>query len=299
MNDDGVFVAQLGESPFQMSRLPGDSKNKEYAFKVDIVDMISRHFAPYGTFVYSRFIPSFKGPWTYVLACKSTACVERWHSNIAAVDLAKRQRLIPAAYDQVGFDGASQAKIQQIPLEWQELYCDHTPASPSCDFLRMRSAEDGALTPESYLTADSDSKSITVARAVGTNVNVGMYGGAAALEVPRSTLEALRTFADAHNLSEHKQVVSWFDKYSQSCDLMGGRVFVPLNSVMSLVDQGCGETAIAARASLPVLSRTQNDTYWNPPLMRHAREFCTAARATKGLEKGTVLRTGTHSSCPQ
>lgn len=295
LNDDGVFVAQLGESPFQLSTIAGYAKNKEYRFKVEIVDMIARHFAPHGTFVYTAYVPSFKGLWTYVLGCKSAACVERWHSSIAAVNLAKRQRLIPAAYPFVGFDGSSQAAIQQIPLAWQEVYCDHMPGTPSCNLVRMPSIEDGALTAETYLAARKDSASFTVTRDVESNVNLGLNGAATALDIPRASLEALREFATAHNLSSHKRVVAWFDKYGQTCDhLMGGRVFVPLTSKLSLVNQGCGDGAIVSATSPVVPSRTQNATFWNPPLMRHAGEYCTAVQATKRLEKGTVLKKGRH-----
>jgi hypothetical protein len=318
LNDDGVFVAQIGENPVQMSDLsdarPGGN-NKEYAFKGEIIAKIAKHFTHYGTFVYSAYVPSFGGPWAYVLACKSPACAQRWHSNAAAVNLAKHQRLLPGALHQVGFDGSSQLGIQQTPLVWQHIFCSHMhhkgKTNPTCQWLNTPNTEDGntgkpeahlAVRPSTIDQADNSTRNeLVTTRDIPKGTEFGLFDAATAMEISRTDFEALLVYAEKHNSPEYKNLVAWMHRYGFSCDAVkGGSFYVSLLSLLTFTNHGCGDLAnLDGRLGNFDDDEMNDDSNkeggnlgaadWDPPVIRHARQHCMSSRSTRLITKGTSL----------
>ena len=75
--DDGVFVAQLGESP-----VATDMGSNHLAFKLDLLAKISGSMTKISdaTFVYDHFVPCYDGEWTYAVTCRAYILAQ-WHTH--------------------------------------------------------------------------------------------------------------------------------------------------------------------------------------------------------------------------
>jgi spermidine synthase len=315
LNDDGVLVAQLGEAPVAGADPSG---NKQFAFKVKLIETIAMHFADYGTFVYNVYVPSFRGSWTFVVGCKSAKCVRRWHSNAAAVELAKRQRLRHDAVNTLHFGGADQMAIQQTPQVWESVYCNHHTINgskpASCAWAVAPTAEDGQSVPEEFLAirhtavtdptrdASYNRSEVYVTRDVKKNEQLRLFDAATSLVLNRDDFEGLQEYAKMSNSPEYQNLVDWLDRYGYACDMIeGGQFYVALRSLHTFTNHGCNASELNIDGQLGDDDRITDDTLvgggewvkgrdgWDPVIMRRARQHCASARVSQFMPKGTEL----------
>lgn len=309
LNDDGVFVAQMGESPVQ--RPEGPAGNVEYTFKGEIVVRMAKQFAPHGTFLYTVYIPSYKGPWTYLVACKSAACVERWHANPAAINLAKRQRMAAGARASISFDGSSQIAIQQTPVAWQQLFCGHvktndTQQPASCQWLADASAEDGRFgaPAEAFVRGSRPKKPspnrtravVAVAtRPIAHDTELALYDAGAAITVAKSGFDALKAFASRYRLPEYQMLVGLLEQAGEFCPgIEGGQYYLSISSLVGLARRSRqrrrgATTAMNITADARALAGVAE---WDPVRLRAARQHCTTIRAARDVAKGQSVFRG-------
>jgi len=134
LTDDGILVAQLGSASELID--PGqeydkEQQNRHYVIRMlQIIGFQSLH-------CYEEAHCEFEDPWTFLVACKSTACRSNWYRNPGEVDLDIHQRLrrtiskqSPLSY----FDGSTMASYH-IPHKASEaVYCRDFPIPQECMF---------------------------------------------------------------------------------------------------------------------------------------------------------------------
>jgi len=307
LNDDGVFVAQMGEGPTLMR----PNENQEYGFKVEIVSRIAKYFTSYGTFLYTVYVPAYRGLWTFLVACKTAVCAERWHENEAFVNMVKRQRLLPSALHAVAFDGAMHHAIQMTPKPFEDIYCNlpKNVSGASCGWRHQRTVEDGnvagVVEPHLALVSSTIDKndptnrsSAIVTRDIEHDTEIGLYDAATTVKLSRSQYLALKKFARQQSGPEYRQLVAWFERYGFACDgLEGGQYYSSLTSLITFVNHGCGDV-VNVDGQMSDDDLDQDDTVrtgktpeaeWDPVLMRRPRQHCVATRATDDIPKGAQM----------
>eukprot|EP00041_Stephanoeca_diplocostata_P025239 m.656790 g.656790 ORF g.656790 m.656790 type:complete len:505 (+) comp22707_c0_seq1:374-1888(+) len=118
LRHNGVFVVQLGRSPE-----PGNVEDiARLRFKTNIIDTIGKHYHEHGTFVYDSYVPSYHGKWTFVLGCRTAACVEKFTEKDAAkVQAAMHAPLVSGATFKY-LDARVMQSLQHEPRSYTELF---------------------------------------------------------------------------------------------------------------------------------------------------------------------------------
>lgn len=116
LTPDGILIAQIGDAPS-----PEIAKRDRLGSKVELIAVMRGLFGEDTTFLYDVYVPSFRGEWSFVIGCQTTACAERFHASTADVDQAVRERILPNAAPLRFFDGVVMANFQQPSIAWHTL----------------------------------------------------------------------------------------------------------------------------------------------------------------------------------
>eukprot|EP00041_Stephanoeca_diplocostata_P018808 m.397420 g.397420 ORF g.397420 m.397420 type:complete len:760 (+) comp21129_c0_seq3:328-2607(+) len=302
LKSDGVFVSQFGEmpdagDPDEMRRLLG---------KDAVIEDIADLYAWGGTKVYSTYVPSFRGQWSFVLACKTNECSQRFTDNEARVNLAIRQRISPQALPLRYFDGTVMQQYNVIPKSYEELFCYRKDPDVQTFCRWANRVEAAATLPEgdseqfievvrtevSEVDADGANRSMLVAaREIVQGEYIGIYDAASALRLHRRDFEALEAFATKYDSPEYHNVVNWLKRYGYGCDeLDGGNFYVALDSKFTFANHACDRSAIAVDGAIAVEKEDDDSSVaWNPVILRRGREHCAATRALRTIKKGESI----------
>eukprot|EP00039_Didymoeca_costata_P024286 m.9880 g.9880 ORF g.9880 m.9880 type:complete len:670 (-) comp4158_c0_seq1:30-2039(-) len=125
LKPDGVLAAQLGEGASATDFGVADP------LKLEVIQMISKHFLPGGFFMYETFVKNFLNNWMFGVGCKTWQCANRWRHSAARVDAELKNRLDPRIYadehfgyaDLKYFDGTTK-QIMLEPRSYENLLCD-------------------------------------------------------------------------------------------------------------------------------------------------------------------------------
>jgi len=307
LNEDGVLIGQLGESPLS-SDIDPDLK-----IKVDIMQRLSQHFIPQGTFVYETYVPSFNGAWSFAVACKSAGCANNWYGNAAAVDSRVFARLddrvwLDSAASLDYFDGSVQEVFHTTPRGWQELFCTKfyrqqgEEIPPSCKALY---GEKGYVAPASFDAATEthlvevgaaagSPAALVAARSIAKGEHLGVFGAATSLRFARADIIALAAAADAAGPESASRglFLQWVMQHGQYCGSAGGYVFVSPESLLSFMSSDYCNTA-PAPANVAFTSEEAAPAgggyTWDPVILRNMERHCMDSVASKDIAVGDTL----------
>lgn len=134
LNDEGMIVMQLGESPYSDSPADEVSVDKNRASIIGLLEyneFVSFH-------VYEEIHNGFGAPWVNVVACKDVICRQGWHRNEAEVELEIRKRVLPTVSGNPPlkyFDGSTMVMYQVPHKVFETVYCRKVPIPESCEAL--------------------------------------------------------------------------------------------------------------------------------------------------------------------
>ena len=299
LNEDGVLIGQLGESPLSTDI------DAELTIKVDIMQRVAQHFIPQGTFVYETYVPSFAGAWSFAVACKSAGCANNWYGNAAAVDNTLVARLdgrvwLDSAASLGYFDGSVQEVFHTTPRGWQELFCTkfyRQPGEARPATCMAAPGEPGHAPPlssdaasERSLIKPGPGASLAAARPIGRGVVVSTFHAATALRVSRADIVALAAAAEASGSADQALFLRFVLAHGHYCDAAGGNVFVSPRSLLAFVSGDmCGHGGGGA-ANLEARPAAEGASYtWDPTILRHMEAHCTHHVATSDIGVGEVL----------
>lgn len=132
LTDDGVVVVQVGTSPTIHDPAPhrGVYKRRERLFNL----MEEQAEA---IFVYEESHCGFNEPASFLVACKSSSCRQRWYASVNAIDFQIFARVPNTKNGEaalVHYDGATHSQYRFAPKAWETLYCRREPMPFECNY---------------------------------------------------------------------------------------------------------------------------------------------------------------------
>lgn len=284
MKADGVFVAQIGGKP-----LSGDPADLEaFRFKGHIVDTIARRFVAGGTFVYDVHVPSYLNEWSFVLACKSPACIDRFHTSVAAAGVALNERLLPRARHSLRFfDGGTMAKLAQSSIGWSQIQCMFHRDSPFCTVAATSARGQlmvpaAAAVPWDSVAVHGSGGVAVAARDIHAGEQISLWAPTS-MSLTRSSYVALQQSNDT--MSGAAELVRWLKHHGRGCPGVRGGLMVA--GLVDAVGDGAAATCNGSSANLgPV---TPPPSGWFPEWSRRPLEACGALQAIAPIKKGARL----------
>lgn len=138
LNDDGVLIIQLGQSPDVSDPDEFISIKKQRSkviAKIAALGFQSMH-------VYEESHCGFSDPWSLLIACKDDLCQRNFYRNEAEVEHAFHRR-IHGSYSGANplkfFDGATMKSYQVPPKTWENVFCRQTPTPGICATIKSQS----------------------------------------------------------------------------------------------------------------------------------------------------------------
>jgi len=248
LTDDGIVVMQLGVTPDLEDTADQYSKSKNRAKLTNglsIIGFDSLH-------AYEESHCGFSDPWSFLVACKTFGCRERWYTNSAAIDLDIRRRILPTFSGLPAlkyFDGSTMS-VYHIPSKPSEvIYCRQDSPPKECATLQGYDPSIPNIPESSFevkqITRGSSSR-------VGLFSKVDISRGSMIVQekssnsvhfFPTTTNLIYRT-AELDPLAKYhlKGLLTIFDRYAFENNLFGSTGYDMHSSILSLVNHGCNGT---------------------------------------------------------
>jgi len=131
ITDNGILVAQLGNSPFIDDGADTSTYHKRRAAIIDVLHDVGFQT----THAYEESHGNFDEPWSFLVICKSYECNHNWYANPAQVELAIQQRVLSSKSGLPllkYFDGATMAAYRVPHKGLEAVYCRKVPTPIEC-----------------------------------------------------------------------------------------------------------------------------------------------------------------------
>ena len=134
LSDDGILVMQLGGSP---TNSEFGEQFGAYSNRADLFDTIVK-VGLSTLHLYEEAHCDFSHPWSFVIACKTSACSDYWYANEAEIGRKIHERIVHTKSGDLSlkyFDGSTMKRYQQPTRAWENVYCRADPQPQECKIL--------------------------------------------------------------------------------------------------------------------------------------------------------------------
>ena len=134
LTEDGILVAQLGNSPHLWQGSDQDNMNIRRFKNTQVLEKVG--FAT--THSYEESHCEFGNSWTFLLVCKSQECNKNWYKSSAQVEIAIHERILPSKSGLPllkHFDGATMAQYRFPHKGANTVFCRSYPTPVECHLL--------------------------------------------------------------------------------------------------------------------------------------------------------------------
>eukprot|EP00542_Grammatophora_oceanica_P011245 CAMPEP_0194030294 /NCGR_PEP_ID=MMETSP0009_2-20130614/3843_1 /TAXON_ID=210454 /ORGANISM="Grammatophora oceanica, Strain CCMP 410" /LENGTH=761 /DNA_ID=CAMNT_0038670225 /DNA_START=116 /DNA_END=2401 /DNA_ORIENTATION=+ len=138
LTDDGILIMQMGAAPANEEVGEQFSLWHNRDAFLGVIERVGFR----QMFTYVEDHAGFGDSWTFLVACVSDRCKDRWFSSSAQVNLEMHTRVHRRRSDnQVAldfFDGVLVSEYQRPRRQWESVYCKKVPRPVECEFVESQ-----------------------------------------------------------------------------------------------------------------------------------------------------------------
>eukprot|EP00957_Ditylum_brightwellii_P073816 5609249-Ditylum_brightwellii.AAC.1 len=137
LSDEGVIVIQVGAAPSINDQRPDLSV---YARREQFFRLLESELSAAAMFVYEEAHSGFIEPRSFLVACKSMGCRQRWSAGAESIDFNIYERIVQTVSEGpalVNYDGSTHASYSTPPRAWETVYCRREPQPFECTYRNL------------------------------------------------------------------------------------------------------------------------------------------------------------------